>query len=291
MVPYAVESKAIIGDPVTPSQNRAGKAAALRTAKGEAMNKQIKRLQKLLETGKIDHAEYVEQLQELLDDEIIKQEDFDSAKDFQPKDKDEELIYSQADVDRMIMVKARKLVKKSLTDAGVDLEGVENKDLLSTFGTLALQGQKKGDLSVDEKEVNDLKKKAKAYDQLQPQLKGLTIENAVLKAAGTYNPVNPKQVVRALEDYKEFLEYDEDDVLVESSVEKALKKLATAEPNLFKDAGDPGTDEDDEPGTGSGSGFQGKAPGGAGTGGSKDQQKAAQLKSTALEMLGYAKKQ
>lgn len=191
----------------------------------------------------------------------------------------------------MIMVKARKLVKKALTDAGVDLDGVENKDLLNTFGTLALQGQKKGSLSVDEKGLTDLQKKAKAYDDLQPQVKGLTIENAVLKAAGTYNPISPKQVVRALEDYKELLEYDEDDVLVPSSVDKALKKLATAEPNLFKTAEGGGTGEEGVEGGSQGAGFQGKPPGGAGAGNGGGKDKATKLKNEALAMLGLNQQQ
>lgn len=253
------------------------------------MNKQIKRLQKMLTEGKIDQAEYAEQLQELLDDEIIKQEDYDGAKDFEPDNGDDDKpIYSQEDVNRMIMVKARKLVKKALTDAGVDLDGVENKELLNTFGTLALQGQKKGGLTVDEQEVNTLKKKAKAFDDLQPQLKGLTIENAVLKAAGQYNPISPKQVVRALDDYKEYLEFDEDDNLVPKSVGRALKELSKAEPNLFHAAeeGGAGTGEEDDPGQGNG--FSGKTPGGAGAGqGGKD--KTNKLKSEALEMMGFAK--
>jgi hypothetical protein len=258
------------------------------------MNKQIKRLQKLLTDGKIDLQEYKEQLQELLDDEIIKQEDFDGAKDFEPENEDDKPIYSQADFDRSLVAKARKMVKKALTDAGVDLEGIENKDLLNTFANLALTGQKKGDLSVDEKEVNDLKKKAKAFDDLQPQVKGLNLENAVLKAAGTYNFVNPKQVVRALDDYKEFLEYDEDDVLVPSSVDKALKKLATAEPNLLTSAGNgnPEDDEDDLDKQNQGGSFQGKGPGGAGGGNNAAAAtKQAKLKNEALELLGFAKKQ
>lgn len=247
--------------------------------------KQLKRLQKLLAEGKIDQAEYKEQLQELLDDEIIKQEEFDGAKDYTPDKGDDKPIYTQEDVDRMIMVKARKMVKKALGDAGVDLADVDNKDLLTKFATLALQGQKKGDLSVDEKQLADLQKKAKQFETLQPQLKGLTIENAVLKAAGQYDPVNPKQVVRALADYSDLLEYDEDDVLVGKSVDRALKKLAEAEPNLFKAAGE----GQEEGGTGEGSqgaGFQGKPPGGAGAGNGGGKDKAAKLKAEAMSMLG-----
>lgn len=252
------------------------------------MNKQIKRLQKLLTENKIDLAEYKEQLQELLDDEIIKQEDFDQAKDFEPVNEDDKPIYSQEDVNRMITSKARQMVKKALRDAGVDTEGVENKELLTTFGNLALQGQKKGSLTVDEKEVADLKKKAKSYDDLQPQVKKLTIENAVLKSAGELNPLNPKQVVRALDDYKEYLEYDEDENLVPKSVDRALKELAKAEPNLFKtaEAGEGGAGSNDpEPG------FKGKSPGGAGAGDPKPDKKQEELKAKALEMMGLSKKQ
>jgi hypothetical protein len=255
--------------------------------------KTIKRLQKLFSEGKITAEEYVEQLKELLDDGIIKQEEYDGAKDFQPEGDDDKPIYSQADVDRMIVPKARKMIKKALTDAGVDLDGVENKDLLSTFANMALQGQKKGNLSVDEQQLNELQKKVKAYENLQPQLKNLTIENAVLKAAGKFKPINPKQVVRALDEYKEYLEYDEDDNLVPKSVEKALKKLAEAEPNLFRAADN---QNNDSGGTGEGqnNNFSGKGPGGQAGGGnasSKEDKKYAANKARALEYLGLSKKE
>lgn len=256
------------------------------------MNKYIKRLQKQLADGKIDLAEYKEQLQELLDDKLIEQKDFDDAKDFEPEGDDDKPIYSQTDFDRSLVIKARKMVKKALTDAGVDLDGVDNKDLLKTFGDLALQGQNKGGLTVDEKEVNDLKKKAKAFDELQPQVKTLSLENAVLKAAGQYKFINPKQVVRALEDYKEFLEYDEDDVLLPKSVDRALKELVKAEPNLLKTAGDEDLDEDDDLDEDQNKGgFQGKPPGGGAGGSQKAATKQAKLKSEALEMLGLGKKE
>ncbi|MGG3803160.1 hypothetical protein [Metabacillus fastidiosus] len=248
------------------------------------MNKQILRLQKLLKEGKIDQAEYAEQLQELLDDEIIKQEDFDAAKDFEPEEDQDDKIYSQEDVNRMIIAKARKIVKKSLIDAGVDLEGIENKDLLATVGTLALQGQKKGNLSVNEAELAELQKKVKKFDDLQPEIENLTFENAVLKAAGKHNPLNPKQVVRALEDYKEYLEYDENDKLVGKSVDIALKKLAEAEPNLFKNKE---VDEGEEDLGTNKNNFAGKPPGGGGTAVTKQEK----LKAEGLAMLGISKEQ
>lgn len=251
------------------------------------MNKQIKRLQKLLTDGKIDQAEYAEQLQELLEDNIVTQEDFDGAKEFKPVNEDDKPIYSQADVDAMIVPKARKMVKKALSDAGVDLTGIENKDLLNSFGTLALQGQKKGNLTVDEAGLADLQKKAKAFDDLQPKVKGLTMENAVLKAAGTYNPLNPKQVVRALDDYSNLLDYDEDENLDPKSVDRALSALVKAEPNLFKTVEAGSRDDHEEGGSGTQQGFTGKSPGGAGaTGGSKVKDKEAKLQQQALEMMG-----
>lgn len=243
------------------------------------MNKQIKRLQKLLTEKKIDAEEYTEQLQELLDDEIIQQADFDGAKDFEAIDEDDKPIFTQADLDRQIVAKSRKLVTKALKDAGVSLDDVDPKDLLGTFANLALQGQKKGSLSVDEAEVASLQKKAKQAETLQSKVKAMTMENAVLKAAGTYSPLNPKQVVRALADYADFLEYDEDDNLVTKSVDKALKELAKAEPNLFHAKADDEGDDDKK------GGFNGKSPGGTGQGTNKEQQKAAETKAKALALM------
>jgi hypothetical protein len=63
----------------------------------------------------------------------------------------------------------------------------------------------------------------------------LAIENAVLRQAAPLNPFKTKQVVLALEDreYAEMLEYDDQDELNPASVNRALKRLAAAEPNLF----------------------------------------------------------
>lgn len=253
------------------------------------MNKHIKRLQTKLQAGKITADEYMEQLAELLEDELVTKEEHDDAKDFEVEDPNDKPIYSQADFDRSIVAKARQMVKKALTSKGVDIEKVDKKDLLDHFAEMALQGQKKGNLSVDEQELAALQVKAKSADVLQPKIQQLTIENAVLKAAGKYNPVNPKQVVRALDDYSDLLEYDEDDVLVGKSVETALAKLAKAEPNLFQSAEDDATPPpgDDNPPAG---GLKGKTPGGSTPppGGKK---KDDDLKAQALEMLGIKKDQ
>lgn len=266
------------GDPGTYDETRAAQPQGYKLQKGDAMNKQVKRLQKLLTEGKLTAEEYATDLKELLDDEIIQQADFDGAKDFEPEDEDNKPVYTQEDFNRQLLPKARKMVKKALTDAGVNLDDVEPKDLLTTFASLAVQGQKKGSLSVDEEEVNSLQKKAKQLDTLQAKVKNLSMENAVLKAAGAYNPLNPKQVVRALGDYADLLEYDEEDNLVAKSVDKAIKKLAEAEPNLFHAKAD---DEDED----KKDGFNGKPPGGAGQGTSKEQQKHAATRDKALALL------
>ena len=252
------------------------------------MNKHIKRLQTKLQAGKITAEEYAEQLAELLEDELVSQEEHDEAKEFEVDDPNDKPIYSQADFDRSIVAKARQMVKKALTTKGVDLEKVDKKELLDHFADLALQGQKKGNLSVDEQELAALQVKAKAAETLQPKIQQLTIENAVLKAAGKYNPVNPKQVVRALDDYSDLLEYDDDDVIVGKSVETALAKLAKTEPNLFKavDETTPPTGDDNPPAGGP----KGKPPGGSTPppGGKK---KNEDLKAQALDMLGIKKDQ
>lgn len=246
--------------------------------------KTIKRLQKQLNEGKITAQEYAEQLQELLDDEAIDQATYDEAKDFEVENDDDKLIYSQEDFNRQLLPKARSMVKKALRDAGVNIDNVDNKELLNTFANLALQGQKKGSLDIDEAKANELQKKAAKLDELQPKVKALTLENALLKAAGTYNPLNPKQVVRALEDYSEHLEYDEDDNLVEKSVDRALKKLAEAEPNLFKPS--EGSDEEDK--KQQQNDFRSKPPGGGGKG-TNAEQKVAAKRDEALALMGYKK--
>lgn len=246
------------------------------------MNKHIKRLQARLESGKITAEQYTEMLGELLEDELVTQEEHDGAKDFEVDDPNDKPIYSQADFDRTLVTKARQMVRKALTDKGVDLEKVDKKNVIDHFADLALQGQKKGNLSVDEQELAALQVKARAADTLQPKIKQLTIENAVLKAADKYAPINPKQVVRALDDYADSLEYDEDDVLVGRSVDRALAQLAKAEPNLFKAAEE--TDEDD-PEDKTAGGLTGKSPGGS-TPPPAGKAKEDKLTAQALEMLG-----
>lgn len=116
--------------------------------------------------------------------------------------------------------------------------------------------------------------------------KKLLIENAVLKEAGKYNPVNPAQVVRAISaDYLDSIEFDEENGTADAkSIARAIRKVHDAEPNLFKPAGDDG--DDGNGAGGSGNGFRGKGPGGAGS--TKNGELEAK-KAEALEMLGIKK--
>lgn len=140
--------------------------------------------------------------------------------------------------------------------------------------------------SIDETELSNLKTKAAKVDDLTAQCKKLLIENAVLKEAGKYNPVNPAQVVRAISaDYLDSIEFDEENGTADAkSIARAIRKVHDAEPNLFKPAGDDG--DDDNGAGGSGNGFRGKGPGGAGS--TKNGELEAK-KAEALEMLGIKK--
>jgi hypothetical protein len=257
------------------------------------MNK-LKKLQKDYQAGKLTEEQYKAKLQELLDGEDIDQDQHDEALEFDPEEGGgEKLIYSQADMDAAIIKKARALVRKELRDAGVDVSEIKPQELLAKVAEMAAAGS--GKEKETDKELLGLRKKAAAYDALEPANKALTIENAVLKAAGKLNPVNPAQVVRALNaDYADLLDFDEETGQLDpKSVSKAIKKIAEVEPNLFKTAtNDEDQDEDDElegGEGGQGGTFSGKAPGGAGGGTTKQTKEAAKLaagKAAALEMLG-----
>ena len=250
------------------------------------MNK-LKRLQKRYADGAITKEQYEAAVADLLDDEDITQDEHDTALEFEPEAVDDKAIYTQSDVDGFVLKKARTLVKKALRDAGVDISDVKPQELLETVANLAAAG--KGADNVPNEELKALRKKANAYDELASANENLAVENGVLKLSTKFKAVNPIQVVRALKaDYSEFLEYDEETGELDTkSVEKALKRIVAAEPNLFHQETDPededlGKDEelDDEPG------FKGKTPGGAGGASQKKAQKAEQQKLTALELMG-----
>ncbi|AYP68439.1 hypothetical protein HWB91_gp69 [Bacillus phage vB_BboS-125] len=251
---------------------------------------ELKKLQNAYKAGKLSKEQYQKAVKDLLDEEELTQEEYDDAVDFDPKGDDDTAIYSQADVDRIVLRKAQQKVKQILKDAGVDVDSIPKKDLFTKLAEVVKDGNAAGEGTVDQKELADLRTKVKGVDDLKATNQKLAVENAVLKAAGKYQPYNANQVVRALNmDYADLLEYDDETgAIIQKSVDKALKRIATAEPNLFQAPEGEGTEgggnNDDDLGGGT---FKGKPPGGAGTGGSnKEAEKLAKKKAEALAMLG-----
>lgn len=108
----------------------------------------------------------------------------------------------------------------------------------------------------------------------------MAIENAVLQHAADLQPVNPGQVVLALNtDYADLLDFNEDTgQLTAQSVKRALKRLAENEPNLFHSP-------EASRSLDVGSRYAGKTPGGSvprNTGLTKEEQ----LMNEALERMG-----
>jgi hypothetical protein len=237
----------------------------------------LKVFQEKYRAGKLTKERYAEKVKELLEDGDLTQEEHDKALEFDPKAKEgDDLIYSQEDMDRMAVNVARRLVRQEFKKAGIDLD-VDNKGLLAHVVGMVKDGGKgdgKGG-NVDEKELAQLRKAADKAKGLADKVKDLSLENAVLRnAGGQYTPVNPNQVVRALKEYADEIDYDDNDVPDKRSVDLVLRKLAKAEPNLFKTPEGGGSEDDDksggagDEGKGGGNGFSGKTPGG-GTGGNK----------------------
>lgn len=231
----------------------------------------LRKLQARYLKGEITKKEYDAELKKLLDDDILDQEQYDDAIEYDPEE--EKPQFTQADVDRMVVSKAVKMVRKALKDAGVDgLEGIGNKDLLAKVAEMA-KGKKDKDTDdggQENKEATAAAEKwKKAYEKAVEGNKDLTIENAVLKAAGKYNPVNMSQVVRALKlDYMDLVDIDDEGKVDSKTVDRALRKIRDAEPNLFKaDEGDGESDEGDD--NNAAGGFKGKGPGGGTSSGSK----------------------
>ena len=243
----------------------------------------LRKLQEQYLKGEITKAEYEAKVKELLDDEILDQEQVDEALEYDPEH--EKPQYSQADVDAMITTKAVRMVRKALKDAGVEIEA-DNKTLLSKVAETIKSGSTKkdgddtgGEGKVTDDELATLRNQADRAKTLGERIKDLVVENAVLKEAGKFNPVNPVQVVRALRlDYMDDIDYDEETGEVDAkSVTRTLKKVHETEPNLFKDV-DPDDTKNDS--------FKGKGPGGGAGGGNKDHDAK---KAQALEMLGIKK--
>lgn len=248
----------------------------------------LRKLQERYLKGELTKKQYEEEVKKLLDDETLDQDTYDDAMDYDPDY--ERPKYSQADVDSTVAKKAVKMVRKALKDAGVSIEA-DDKSLLSTVAEKLKTGAStdgSGNNGADNQELQNLRTKAARVDDLTAQCKKLIIENAVLKEAGKYNPVNPAQVVRAINsDYLDGIDFDEETGTADAkSISRAIRKVHDAEPNLFKAVDD---HEGDDGGEGSGNGsFRGKGPGGAG--GKKDADMAAK-KAEALAMLGIKKEE
>lgn len=244
----------------------------------------LRKLQEQYLKGELTKAQYDAEVKKLLDGEILDQEAYDEALDYDPEH--ERPVYSQADVDAMVVKRAVRMVRKSLKDAGVSVEA-DDKTLLTKVAEQLKAGPKAADTTVPattttDEDVAKLRTQADRATTLSERIKDLVVENAVLKEAGKYNPVNPTQVVRALRlDYMDAIDYDEDTGAVDAkSVSRALKKVHESEPNLFKAV------EDGDLGTNKNNDFRGKGPGGGSGGGSDDHSaKHAQ----ALAMLGITK--
>lgn len=222
------------------------------------MNK-LQKLQADYRAGKITKAVYLEKLAQLLTDEDVTQAEHDAAKEFDPQDPDDEPRYSQNDVNKIVAKKATQVVKKALKAAGVEIDSaqVNDRNLMEHVAQLALAGQGKLPTESDtQKQLKEANARLAKMGDAESTVRNLTLENAVLRTASKYNPVNPSQVVRALGDYADLIEYDDDGKLVSKSVERAIKKIAEAEPNLFTAAPESGGDPNNR------GGFQGKPPGG-----------------------------
>ena len=240
----------------------------------------LRKLQEQYLKGEITKAQYDAEIKKLLDDEILDQDAYDDALEYDPEH--ERPQYSQSDVDAIVAKRAVRMVKKALKDAGVTIDA-DDKTLLTKVAEQLKGGSKQDGTAsgVTDEDVANLRTQAEKVKGLSDRIKDLIVENAVLKEAGKYNPVNPTQVVRALRlDYMDAIDYDEDTGDVDiKTVSRALKKVYESEPNLFKPVDDPDNASKDD----NTNGFKGKGPGG-GAGGSGTDHDAK--KAQALAMLG-----
>ncbi|EIW19921.1 MULTISPECIES: hypothetical protein [Pelosinus] len=255
------------------------------------MNK-LQKLQADYQAGKITKAEYQAKLAALLTAEDIDQKEHDTAAEYDPADPDDVPSISQNEVNRIITKRTRQELKKVLKAAGITLDPatVNDKNLFEQVAAMVLAGQGKlPSESEVQKQLTDANAKLAKVGDVGSTITRLTLENAVLKMTGKHKPLNPAQVVRALADYSDHIEYDDEGKLIGKSVEKAIRKMAEAEPNLFAAA--TGEEENDD-GSGTGAGFKGKPPGGGAPAASTAAAaKHAKLKSEALSMLGINKEQ
>ena len=244
--------------------------------------RKLKELQAQLKAGTITKAQYTAEVRKLLDADILDQEAHDEALTFDP-DADKP-IYTQEEVDAMIVTKSVKLVRKALKDAGIEVDA-DNKTLLSKVVDLAKIGSGKMEPPKGE-EAEALKKAAGKAGTLAADNKQLKLENALLKNVGKHNPVGLNAVVRALSsDYKHLIDIDDESGDVDiKTLERAITKLKVDEPYLFK-AEDDNNGGEEGKGGGNTKGFQGKGPGG-GSGSDKGLKDQDAKKAKMLEMMG-----
>jgi hypothetical protein len=228
--------------------------------------KKLRLLQEKYAKGEITKEQYAAEIKKMKDEDILEDAEYETALEYDPAG--DKPVYTQADVDAMIAKKAAGVIRKALKDAGVEVDAA-NKDLTPKLIELVKAGVGK-DTTATEKELTDLKAKAAKAEEMAGKLQKLTTENAVLKAVGKYNPYSANQVVRALNaDYADLLEADDEGCIDSKSIDRALRKLATDEPNLFKkavDGNDDGAGNNDD---GQGGSFKGKGPGGSTGAGTK----------------------
>lgn len=259
-------------------------AAGLKIERGNIMHK-LKKLQEQYRKGEIDKAAYLAAVKLLLTDDYIDQEESDEAAGFNPEEG--KAIYTQADVDSFIAKKAVSMARKALKDSGVEVEGA-NKDFLGNLAALVKVGQATGGEKATDKDLEKLRAWEAKGPALEARVKDLVISNAVIGAAGKYNPYNAAQVVRALKlDYMNLIDVDDETGDIDAkSIDRVLRRIKEAEPNLFKATED--ADDEDNEGAGdddiTGAAFKGKGPKGGGEGGGKDKDFAAK-KAAGLAML------
>jgi hypothetical protein len=250
----------------------------------------LKKLQEKYKAGKLTKEQYDAKVKELLEDGDLDQAEHDEALEFDPKATGEKLIYSEEDMQRMAHNVARRTLRQELKKAGLELD-VDNKGLVAAVVQLAKTGKEsdgKG-ATATEQEIAQLRKDVAKLKPLEEKAKDLSLEVAVLKSAGRYQPHNAAQVVRALADYADLIEFDDESGLpVPKSVTAVISKLAKAEPNLFKTPnGEGGQDNLDD--NQQGGGFNGKTPGGGAAGGAGatgEAAKQAELQAEALKRMG-----
>lgn len=257
------------------------------------MNK-LQKLQDQLSKGKITKEQYRSQLAVLLADEEITREEYTEAKEFEAEGGEDELLYSQEDMNRAVLTKARTMLRKIAKDAGVDLTDVSNKDLTQHLTDQLKTGGKKGEgVEGDAKELETLRKRSEKFTELEKTNRTLAVKVAVLENIHEFNPHNPAQVVRALQanEYADMIEVDDETGDVNArSVATALKRLAKNESNLFQ------TVEGDEEGNNNPDDnahqrkFSGKPPGGGGGNTNQNQQQTDKVLAQARELMGLPAK-